>query len=76
MYILLDSSLLSSKACNCSTPCRREEYDAIFSNSALDMDKVKLDISKLNKTDTILRKKQIALDMAAKVNLAYKVIWQ
>ena len=40
------------------------------------MDKVKLDVSKLNKTDTILRKKQIALDMAAKVNLAHKVIWQ
>ena len=58
---------MSSKSCNCSTLCSRREYNAVYSNSMLDMNKIRNEIEKQNRMQEILMNQRKAMDIAAQV---------
>ena len=62
-----DLSALSSKACECSSPCERRDHTAVLSNSQLDLDTIKLRMVSTGKSKQVLRRKQKAMDIAAQV---------
>ena len=66
-----ENQTLGSNVCKCGVPCQLNQYDAVISNSLLDMYKIKQEITQSERAKRILPKHRDALEVSYQVCIVY-----